>query len=490
MSGFAALMALSASQTKESQNAVQTALQQRQRNEELKRKKQEELAQKQREEEAKLRQQRFEEEKKQRELEGRKEAERARREAEQARREEEARNALLYGPKRAKHLGPKWPSSSTGVKDEVRRRRVAGDDADESRAGSPPMALTREEKRQRRVEAELRRTYQLKRSAASGYSKAGRHLPGGAIDSISAPASDSGASAQSVKARLAALPNTLTKLNVNKRDTRTIDEILQDRAKAKVSTLDGDEAREFNDWFGKSKRKSLRASPARSRAPRSLLLRPLVPIPRGRRAQVSAFLTMQLQQSTVKSSASTTKTTSRPSDTKTSSSSFSQSKYAPNIKASSSTSRLTSDAKYPSTAIKSSSPKPSLQSRSSAPRSGAAPPKKRARSPSLSLSPPPKRRAASPEDAIRSEIWKMFGKDRSAYITRDVVSDDEDMEADASAVMREEMRSCAAIGSLTWRCTVPRLAKREDELALEAEKRHEADKRQEKARKGYERESL
>jgi protein SPT2 len=255
MSAFAALMALSASQTKEAQSAVQTALDQRQRNEELKRKKQEETDRKAREEAAKLRQQRLEEQKKQQELEAKQEAERARREAEQTRREEEARNALLYGPKKAKQQGPKWPTSHTGIKDEVRRRRVGEDGDDDSRASSPAMVLTREEKRQRRMEADMRRTYHLKRAASAGYSKAGRRLPGGAIDVQSAPTSDSGASAQSVKARLTALPNTLTKLNVNKRDTRTIDEILQDRAKAKHVTLDGDEAREFNDWFGRAKKK-------------------------------------------------------------------------------------------------------------------------------------------------------------------------------------------------------------------------------------------
>lgn len=247
-------MALSASQTKESQSAVQTALEQRQRNEELKRKKQEDLARKTREEEAKLRQKWLEDQKKQQELEAKQEAERERREAEQTRREEEARNALLYGPKKAKQQGPRWPTSHSGIKDEVRRRRVGEEDEDDSRQGSPAMVLTREEKRQRRMEAELRRTYQLKRASA-GYSKAGRRLPGGAIDVQSAPASDSGASAQSVKARIAAQPNTLTKLNVNKRDTRTIDEILQDRAKAKNATLDGDDAREFKDWFGKAKKK-------------------------------------------------------------------------------------------------------------------------------------------------------------------------------------------------------------------------------------------
>lgn len=248
MSGFAALMALSASQTKEAQSAVQTALEQRQRNEELRRKKQEDSERKRREEEAKLRQKRLEDQQKQEALEAKREAERERLEAEQTRREEEARNALLYGPKKAKQHGPKWPTSHSGIKEEVRRRRV-GEEDDESAA----MALTREEKRQRRMEAEMRRTYQLKR-AASGYNKAGRRLPGGAIDAPSAPTSDSGASAQSVKARLAALPNTLTKLNVNKRDVRTIDEILQDRAKAKNVTLDGDDAREFNDWFGRAKK--------------------------------------------------------------------------------------------------------------------------------------------------------------------------------------------------------------------------------------------
>jgi protein SPT2 len=260
---FAALMALSASQTKESQTAVQSALQQRQRNEELIRKKREESERKELEAAAKLRLKRFEDEKKQRELEVKKEAERRRMEEEQARREEEQRNALLYGPKKARS-GPKWPSSSGTSKEDIRRRRAPSDD-DASRSGSPAAALTREEKRQRRTEAEMRRSYALKRAAASsGYHKAGKRLPGGAIDATSAPNSDSANGTQSVKARLAAIPNTLTKLNVNKRDTRTIDEILQDRAKAKIAT--GDEAKEFSDWFGKGKKDTAKASTRASTA--------------------------------------------------------------------------------------------------------------------------------------------------------------------------------------------------------------------------------
>ena len=66
--------------------------------------------------------------------------------------------------------------------------------------------------------------------------------------------------------------------------------------------------------------------------------------------------------------------------------------------------------------------------------------KKRPRSPSLSESPPPsaKRRASPQVSDIRAEIWKMFGKDRSMYVQGDIFSDDEDMEAGASVLEKEE----------------------------------------------------
>lgn len=69
---------------------------------------------------------------------------------------------------------------------------------------------------------------------------------------------------------------------------------------------------------------------------------------------------------------------------------------------------------------------------------------KRPRSPSLSVSPPPpKRRHARDDDDVDehelgSTIWALFGKDRNQYLARDVLSDDEDMEADATALEREE----------------------------------------------------
>lgn len=446
---FAALMALSASQTKESQSAVQTALLQRQRNEESKRKRREELDRKELEEAAKLRQKIFEDEKKLRELQLKKETEMRLLEEEQARREEEQRKALLYGPKKAKS-GLKWPSSNGISKEHVPRPRLRSDEENGSRSGSPAMALTREEKRQRRVEYEMRRGYAFKRAAtSSGYHKAGRRLPGGAIDATSAPASDSCNSSQSVKARLSALPNTLTKLNVHKRDTRTIDEILQDRAKAKTATLDGDDAKEFNDWFGKGKKDTGKTSTQASTAAPSRACSGSGSSSPGPSASRS-----------VNSGASKTSTASKSAVL--SFSKTSQSKGADNSQS------LRTEVKPKSTSTFT----PPAKSQACKPLSAArsiGSTKKRARSPSSSLSPPPpKRRPVSADaESYSNEIWKLFGKDRSKYVEQDVYSDDEDMEVGAGVLEREELRSA-------------RLARKEDEAALEQEKRHEEEKRRKK----------
>ncbi|KAI6108164.1 hypothetical protein EDD16DRAFT_25364 [Pisolithus croceorrhizus] len=463
MTGFAALMALSASQTKEAQSAVQTALLERQRNEEMKRKKREESEQKEREEQAKLRRKHFEEEKKQQELEAKRAADMARLEAEKARREEEARNALVYGPKKTK-----WPTSNGTAKDEVRKRRFPSDDED-SRSGSPAMALTREEKRRRRLEAELRRSYSAKRSSiGAGYSKAGRRLPGGAIDATSAPLADSESSAQSVKARLTALPNTLTKLNVNKRDTRTIDEILQDRAKAKHGILDGEEAREFNDWFGKSKKKEPVPSSSQSSSGQGSGLASGAASPLSSSAKSTSQLVSKAstasKAATVPSAGKSASSGGQPRAAIPAKGGVSATKSARDDTRSTSSVTKLAQAKGPSAPIKA---QPSKSMPASRTVNASVLPKKRAHSSSRSASPLPKRRAGSPADAIRSEIWKLFGRDRAAYVTRDIDSDDDDMEADASAVMTEELRSS-------------RLAKREDELALLEEKRREEEKRRRK----------
>lgn len=273
-------MALSASQTRESQTLVETALQQRKRNEAIKRKQQEEFEKKEKELEKKMLLKHFEDEKREQERQQRLQLEREATERARKRREDEQRDALLYGPKKAKSQASaadgslKWPSSSSQShrREEVRKRRLPDDDDNDS-SGSPDTALTREEKRERKLQAEIRKTFHsAKRSTQTGgYHKAGRRLPGGAVD-MATPAHpmDSGSSTQSIKARIAAMPNTLTKLNTVKRDTRTIDEILQDRAKARdTKILAGDEAREFNDWFGTAKKKEQAKKPAVNSLPTS-----------------------------------------------------------------------------------------------------------------------------------------------------------------------------------------------------------------------------
>ncbi|KAE9402491.1 hypothetical protein BT96DRAFT_956254 [Gymnopus androsaceus JB14] len=305
-------------------------------------------------------------------------------------------------------------SSSSSSSSSQIRRKVASDDNDDDGPKSEP--LTREELRERKLQAELRRTFTNKRSSiTAGYQKHGRRLPGGAVDVTTngLPASTSSGT-QSVKARLAAMPNTLTKLNTVKRDTRTIDEILQDRAKSKeMKTLDGDEALAFDDWFGTKKKdtRSGSAAPASgSNTPKS---------------------------STVSGSRQRKYATSKP---------------------------LTSK------------PKASAASSSSSRPSSSLPPKKRGRSSSRSESPYSSKRRAIDSEELDDEaldvsglIWGIMGKKRSDYMKMDVFSDDEDMEADASALEREEKRSAL-------------IARKEEQVALEEERRHEEEKRRRKMR--------
>lgn len=247
MSSFAALMALSQSQTQQSQSAVQSALAARTKREAQARKEREDKERHDRELEARIRARKLEEDRRTAEREAKLAAERAAKEAERVRKENEARDRerIMGGSRKT------YPTSGGS--------RNHDEDAS--------MALTREEKRQRKAELEMRRDEGYSRRAgggnawaSAGNGKVGRKLAGGAVDMISdSKAGGLGGSSApgsgmhtSARARLAAMPNTLTKLNVNKRDTRTIDEIVQDRAKAKV--IAGDGVKEFNDWFGTSKK--------------------------------------------------------------------------------------------------------------------------------------------------------------------------------------------------------------------------------------------
>ncbi|KAH0585491.1 hypothetical protein H2248_008729 [Termitomyces sp. 'cryptogamus'] len=451
MMSFQDLMALSHTQTEQAEKDVQIALAERTRKEELKRKKAEEQDRKEQELARKRRMMIFEEEKRQRERQLKREQEQAAIEAERRKRAEMERNSYQHGPKKAKVLSdgsaPKWPSSASQdrTREEVRKRRLPDDDDD----SSAPEFLTREEKRQRKQQQEMRRLFHPTKRSGASQSKPGKRLPGGAVDVMTGPqsASNASSSTKSVRERLTAMPNTLTKLNTVKRDTRTIDEIIQDRAKLREGkTLEGDQARGFDNWFT-DKRETKKVT-STSNAPSGAN----TPSSQGRSA------TPQLPTSSKKSAPPV-----KPLPSKI---------VASKVSASSSNVKTSSANQKPSTSSTKSGSVNSFKALNGAggTKSYTSVGKKRPRSPSLSeesdfdSAPPPRRQAGS---GYSSTIWELFGKDRDKYVNQDVFSDDEDMEADASALEREELRSA-------------RLAKKEDQLALEDERRHEEEKRRRK----------
>jgi protein SPT2 len=253
-------MALSASKTQEQNNQVQLAIQERQRKEQLRRKEQDAREEKERELATKMRLKHFEDEKREQERRRRMEESAKAREAALQRKKDEQRDALLYGPKKASSTKSSSSSSSGGGAGSRDRRRAVqlDDDNDDSPSG---IVLTREELRERKLQAELKRLYGSARKSGTmhSYSRPGRRLPGGALDiqTTQQPQSpDAQNSGKSVRNRLASMPNTLMKLNTVKRDTRTIDEIRTDLQKKKEGkVLDGDEAKSFDDWFSTSKKK-------------------------------------------------------------------------------------------------------------------------------------------------------------------------------------------------------------------------------------------
>jgi len=453
-SGFAALMALSQARTEESTRAADSIQAERRRKEEARRRQQEEEDRKEREQQAKMLRHQLEEQKREKERQVKREQEREAKLREMERREEEQRQVLLYGPKRAKDASSsRYPGSSSASK------RTSDDDSD---AG---LALTREEKRERRLQLQFSQTAARRAGSSSGASRAGRRLPGGALN-ITAPSSQGSAGSandsKSVRARLTAMPNTLTKLNTVKRDTRTIDEILRDRAKARENkTLEGEEARDFHDWFG-SKSKGTPATKASS------------------------------PPSPVASGASTPTIYSQRPDT-ISSGTKKPSSPLPTVSRTSSLSSLRSTAK---TAPKASSlgakyPRSSSLTKKTTLGSSAPPSNKRTRSPPSAYDGSdsdseydrrPHKRTAGVSNGFQDEIWQIFGRDRSKYVSRNVLSDDEDMEADIRALEREELTRCVA--RLVWDPArqpdlVPsaRIARKEDLEAEEEERRHDEEKR-------------
>ncbi|KAG6836905.1 hypothetical protein H0H93_001492 [Arthromyces matolae] len=395
-----ALMALSQTQTQQSQREVDLAIAERNRKEELKRKKAEEQQQKEQELERKRRMIILDQERREKERQLKREREQAAIEAERQKRADLERQSYQHGPKKIKSDGVSTTTQSR-TREEPRRKRPSDDEGDSAEV------LTREEKRKRKQEQEMRRAFfPTKRSTTSSH-KPGRRLPGGAVDitTESQPASDSSLSKKSVRERLAAMPNTLTKLNTVKRDTRTIDEIIQDRAKLREGkTLDGDQARTFDNWFT-DKKDSKKVVPTSTAPSRTNTPGANTPSPRG-------------------------SATPQPS-----SSSSSSKKPAPPHKQSLLKTAATKAAASSTSTSKSNSvsskPKPSTTSTPTSSRafngstggkSSASMGKKRPRSPSPSEesdsdSYPRQRQPAS---GISNEIWKIFGKDRNQYVNDDV----------------------------------------------------------------------
>ena len=410
-SGFAALMALSQARTQESTRAADSIQAERRRKEEARKRQQEEEDRKEREQQAKMLLHQLEEQKREKERQLKREQDREAKLKMMERREEEQRQAMLYGPKKGRERTSRYPASSTAS------RRASDDDGE----GDAALALTREEKRERRLQLQFSQNASRRYGPSAGTSRAGRRLPGGALNTTTQRSQGGGGSANgssSVRERLAAMPNTLTKLNTVKRDTRTIDEILRDRAKARENkTLEGEDAREFNNWFGT---KSKAATTTKASSP---------PSPTASGASTPSLLP---QRPDTVPSARKKSPSPRPTVSRTSS---------------------FSSLSVPKTVSKVSShgtkfPRPVPQANKITAGSSAQTPTKRARSPPSSYDGSesdseydrrPSKRGAGASSGIQDEIWKIFGRDRSKYMSRTVMSDDEDMEADMTALEREEL---------------------------------------------------
>ncbi|KIY44065.1 hypothetical protein FISHEDRAFT_62267 [Fistulina hepatica ATCC 64428] len=457
--GFAALMALSRSQTQQSEKSVQSALADRQKREAERRKQQQEKERREKALAAKLRMKHFDEQQKAKELE--KQRQEKRRVEEERREQQEARQSeiLMFGPKKAKSTSssthPDWPSRKNAPKS---RSGLDNNDQD-VRYG-----MTWEEKRAARARAERareERDYAGASSKPAGYRKAGQRLPGGAVNLVTTDAvSMADYGHLSTKERLKAMPNTLVKLNVVKRDTRTIDEIVQDRAKAKI--LSGESARSYDQWFTSKKTDHSSTVPSSGVATSSRertgspanSLRPLTKPVNGSSTQTPDNRTVEKVDGSSKRIRRDDLSTSPPH----------RHVDSPSVKLSKASAGKAAEKARTSTVG---------QKRARSPDRLQSPPSKSRR-----LSPTPKRRSAAEQSSrrgrdldanldISKEIWSLFGRKREQYVGMDVYSDDEDMEVDASAVEREEKFSA-------------RLAKKEDMEALEEERRHEEEKRRRK----------
>ncbi|KAG8678342.1 hypothetical protein FRC09_019916, partial [Ceratobasidium sp. 395] len=202
---------------------------------------------------------RFEEEQKAKERENRDAEATARRERElDERREREAR-AMLAGKSASSASRPRATGGGGGGGGEgSRTKSSSGGGSSYDALANGAMGLTRQEKRARQTAAwddsgSRSRFISKKR-------KAGAFLPGGALNvEAGSGSSSSGGSGLSVRARLAASHTGLIKLNTDKRDMRSIDEITRDLQEKRGGGIEvkkvitGHEAEKFTDWFSTKK---------------------------------------------------------------------------------------------------------------------------------------------------------------------------------------------------------------------------------------------
>ena len=469
MSSFKALRELAQQKTAAQNQQVQAKLEERKRKEEADKKAQEERDRRERELEARMRAKKLEDERRAEEL-ARKLAQNAARRAE---REEQLQlqreTKLLQRVSRARS-----PTEPGAVGSRSRKR---------SRSGSPDgggtSTLTREEKRARKAQNELRKAEQEQAARArrhipnfgsyggraggasgSASSATGKRLAGGALDII-----DDGhatpktpAAVGSTRDRIiSAMPMQLTKLNTVKRDTRTIDDVQRERQQR---VLEGDDARNFGDWFGGPSR-SQREAERKRKADED----------QARRDKAFALKKQQDTQRTGFSGPSGALSIVPPP------SAFQpQARQKPAPVASSS--RLPPKKQQPPPAKSSSSKTKAAAPSSSNPNAKA--PSKYAVSTSK---PAAKRRRELDEDNLDDSedesdyghrasrrsilpedllIALRGGRSRPAY--EEVSDEGSDMEAGLDDVFEEEQRSIA-------------IAKREDQLALREQMNHEAEKR-------------
>lgn len=475
---FAELMALSASQTRENNAATQQLLEEKKRKDEQRLRAQQAKEAREREMQAVLVRRRLEEAQRSEETQRRTEEARARKEAVLARREEEHRLNLMYGK-------DKRSISSSGGGDGSRGRKSKNGEDDDDGGETGTSVLTREEKRMRRLNNDLSRNFVSKRKDASYSSvnsprRPGRSLAHEVIDSqkgartpgsAGSSANDS-SSRLSLRKQLSSMPQQLIKLNTVKRDTRTIDEIVNDLQRAKeAKIIAGDDARGFKDWFAsrekeKEKEKNDATASMPTAAPISKKARSLSRSPSEGPSSLDTGRRAKSAVRSVDSGAASGRSTpiaSKPFEKREPRTKVTMIK--PERRGSiyfdkADTKVKGSGAPPPRT----SSSLPAKQSAASRPRASSLADRsntfssKRKRS----YSPEPlydsdnlddddmyddygsrgrSSKAARPRNDISSEIWKLFGKDRDRYMQNNVYSDDDDdMEVDADALRREELR--------------------------------------------------